>query len=468
MLEVKLLVTAIGAAVGIAVVWLRRRLMPEGARGPDAFTEGLERASRELGITFGARFRRSHTAVGTIGEATVRVELTTGSTGFAAYVPRGSYEDEHLLYLVVSVEGSRIPRALRFAAESDRGEDILTGDPVFDDVVEVHGEPSIVLALMTKELRQKVAVFVGTGGQLEAGRLSHRARALLLQAEIPAALRMMVRLADDLSSSEGGGICERLARNAGSDPIPAARLWNLLQLHDAFARTEEARDVSRAALADSSPWVRLAAARFLGDEGLEVLEALARDRQIPDQAAVEAVALLAARLPMDRAGPLLVDVLKSLAGDARRQAIDELGRLRYEPALTPLIVVLGRADPRTAASAAGALGSLRDDRAEPSLLKSIDSEAHELRLAAAKALGSLGSVRSVQPLLTLLDSRRLDAAGRQCVRDAVASIQSRLLGAEAGQLSIAAGVSESGRLSLAKPRAGAGDLSLAPEDDGTR
>jgi HEAT repeat protein len=125
---------------------------------------------------------------------------------------------------------------------------------------------------------------------------------------------------------------------------------------------------------------------------------------------------------------------------------------------------MGLADPRGAAAAAAALGALGDARAESSLLKSIGSKAHELQLAAARALGRLGTVRSVEPLLTLLDSRRLDAMGRQSVRHAVASIQSRLVGAGAGQISLAQSAAESGRLSLAKPRSGPGDLSRAPED----
>jgi hypothetical protein len=452
------------AAAGTALAWLLIGLGRGGPRSTDAFAEGLERASRELGIRFEPRSRHSYTARGTIADSTIRVSLTSGPKHeFTDYPPR-PLDDETVPYLEVSVAGPRIPRGLRFAAESGRGEDILTGDSVFDELVEVHGEPSLVLALCDKELRQKVAVFVGNGGRLEAEQLNYRTRLQLSQAEIPAALRLTVGMANELSFSDGGGICQRLARNALSDPLPGVRLLNLLQLHDGFPGTGEARDASRAALADSSPWVRLSAARFLGDEGLTVLEDLARDRQIFDQAAVEAVALLAARLPVDRAGPLLVDVLESRAGDAHRQAVEELGRLRYAPALGPLMVVLERADPRNAAVAAAALGSLGDARAESSLLKSLWGEAHEVRFAAARALGGLGSVRSVPPLLTLLDSGRLDAAGRQCVREAVASIQSRLVGAGAGQLSVAANAPESGRLSLAKPRSGAGDLSRVPED----
>jgi HEAT repeat-containing taxis protein len=240
------------------------------------------------------------------------------------------------------------------------------------------------------------------------------------------------------------------------------RLLNLLQLHDAFAGTTEAREASRALLDDGSPWVRLAAARFLQDE-IDVLESLARDRLVPDQAASEAVALLAARLEPERAGPILVDVLKSRTGDTQRQAIEELGRLRHASALGPLVVVMERADPRTAAAAATALGALGDPRAETSLLGFLGRDAAEVRLAAARALGGLGTVRSVAPLLALLESRGLDAAARHAIRGAIASIQSRLVGAGAGQLTVASTESESGRLSLSGSEAGA--LSLADDDD---
>ena len=166
---------------------------------------------------------------------------------------------------------------------------------MFDDVVEVHGEPSVVLALLNKEVRQKVAVFVTNRGSLRQGRLTGRSPLLVAESDVLSCVRMTVHLAEALSSAEGGGICPRLARNAVEDPVPGVRLLNLLQLQEAFAGTGDAREASRAALADPSPWVRLAAARFLHGD-VETLEALARDRQVPDQAASEAVALLAARL----------------------------------------------------------------------------------------------------------------------------------------------------------------------------
>ena len=276
-------------------------------------------------------------------------------------------------------------------------------------------------------------------------------------------VRTTLELAEALASAAGDAVCPRLARHVAEDPLPEVRRLNLLQLHDKFTAARETLTTSRAALSDPSPWVRLAAARFLRAE-VETLEALARDQQAPDQVAAEAVALLAARLAPERAGPLLVEILGSRTGDAQRQAIEELGRLRHAPAYDALVVALDRADPRIAAAAAIALGALGDPRAETSLLAALGHEASELRLAAARALGELGSVASVAPLLALLESRGLDTTARQAIRGAIAAIQSRLVGAGAGQLTVAAAESESGRLSLAGSEAGA--LSLASDSPG--
>ncbi len=326
-------------------------------------------------------------------------------------------------------------------------------------MVEVRGEPTIILALLDREMRQRVSEFVRLGGRLEAGRLACCAPTSFLPGEIVRGLRLGLWLARELSSP-GGGVCERLARNARLDPDPGVRLWNLWQLHEKFPETPEAREASREDLTDPSPWVRLTAARFLKDEGIETLERLAQDRGVPESAAADAVALLAARCPVARVGPLLVAALKAHSGEARVQAVQELGRIRYQPARRPLLVLLGRADPRSAAAAAEALSALGDASAEAALLKAVDSDARELRLAAIRALAVVGSVAAVEPLLAFLGSRRLDAETRQTIHDAVRAIQSRLAGAEAGQLSLAALSPGSGWLSVAAPGAGHGQLSL--------
>ena len=447
MFQAEIVVLAAGVA---AFVWLIDLARKAGRR--DRFRDSLDQASRELGIRFGPSGSFSESATGGVDDFTIHVGPGPRAT---------EVEDpERRRKLLVTAEGPRIPRGVSFAPETGSGNDVLTGDAVFDDLVEAHGEPSVVLSLLQKDIRQKVAVFVQSGGRLANGTLTLNS---LLGSEwgIPAALRMVVALARALSSSEGGGICERLAHNARHDPHLSVRLWNLQLLQDGFAATPQAKEVSRAALSDVGPWVRLSAARFLVDEGREALLALVQEKGVPEQAAAEAVSLLAARLPIESSGPLLIGVLTSHSGDARRQAVEELGRLRHLPALLPLIALLKRSDPGTAAAAATALGRLGEVKAEQGLLEALRGEAHELRLAAARALGRVGSIRSVEPLSVLLE-RRLDSTSRRFIGEAIARIQSRQVGAEAGQLALATGEAQSGRLSLAAPVSGPGDLSLAP------
>ena len=178
------------------------------------------------------------------------------------------------------------------------------------------------------------------------------------------------------------------------------------------------------------------------------------------------MALLAARCPAERAGPLLLPALKTHSGEARLQAVKELGRIRHRQARGPLLVLLEHADPGTGATTAAALARLGEVTAEPALLKAMESDARELRLAAVRALRTVGSAASVEPLLAFLASRRLDAETRQGIHDATSAIQSRLAGAEAGQLSLAATAPGSGWLSVAAPQ-GHGQLSLLPDPKGS-
>jgi hypothetical protein len=417
----------------------------------------LTAASREQNVRFAPHPLGSSSATGTWEDFSVRVGLEQKAAG--------ELQDPYRLHLCVTITGPRIPQGLTFGEERGTGDDVLTGDTVFDDLVEVRGAPSILLALLDREIRQRVSEFVGLGGRLEGGRLVCCTPTTFSPGEVVRSLRLGLWLAREISSPSGG-VCERLARNAKLDPLPGVRLWNLLQLHEQFPDTREARHASREDLKDPSPWLRLAAARFLKDESLEALERLAQDRDVPQSAAAEALALLAARCPAERAGPFLVRALKTHSGEARRQAVEELGRIRYRQARGPLIVLLERADPRTGAAAAAALaalGTLGDVTAETALLKAMESDARELRLAAVRALGTVGSAASVEPLLAFLGRRRLDAETRQAIHNAVGAIQSRIAGADAGQLSLAVPSPGSGWLSVAPRDAGHGDLSLVPD-----
>jgi hypothetical protein len=444
------------ANLAVLSIYLFRRLVGRMSRAQRDWLEaGLKAASEELEVQFAPRPPWSMRAAGEHGSYTVSIELRV-----ELMPPQEGQEiAENVEFLAASVTGGLIPKGMCFTAERDSGDDVLIGDPMFDDVVEARGEPSVVLARLDEGVRKKVRRLVSDGGRLEDGRLVWHAPTRYLKWEIPDALRTLFDLARDLSSTDGGGLYQRLAKNACRDPVSGVRLWNLLALQERFGHSPEAHEASREDLQDPSPWVRLSAARFLREGERATLEGLARDPAVPDQAASEAIALFAARVPADEAGPFLVTVLKTRSGEARRQAIEELGRLGHAAAFGPLVVLLERSDPGTAAAAALSLGRLGGARAEPALLEAVASEARELRLAAARALESVGSAAAVEPLLSLLDAGRLDGESRQALRNAIAAIQSRLAGAEAAQLSLVTGPPEGGRLTLAQPGPGPGDLS---------
>src|SRR5688572_18088672 len=115
------------------------------SRRDSRFDEGVQRVERELGAQFPGRRRgagaRAH---GTIGDATLAI--TADAFGDPAA--------ERYTELIVAMEGPRIPRVMSFAREGGDGQDVLTGDPYFDDTVAIHGEPHVVLALLDKDLRQ--------------------------------------------------------------------------------------------------------------------------------------------------------------------------------------------------------------------------------------------------------------------------------------------------------------------------
>jgi hypothetical protein len=421
-----------------------------------AFNEGLEAARREHGLHVEPRRPSSPDAECRRGDYVIHAEVRL----YKEEADQPAYANLH-----VTLTCPRLPADLRFSRESGRSADVLTGDALFDDAVEMVGSTIELAALLDDRLRFNLRRLVAWDGSLRDRRLFWKTTQGFRAAMVPKLLIELVQLADQLIEAKAGEVPDRLAANAGKDPIPGVRLWNLSLLQQHFPGRPGAKVASRSGLPDPDPWVRLAAARFLPDEGNEVLRSLVADERAPDYASAEAASLLAARLPPTEAGPLLVTAIKGRSGETRRQSIQELGRLKFGPALGPMCVLLEQADARTAAAASEALGAIGDPRAEPYLLDAVRHEAAEVRIAAARALGAVGTVAAVEPLLQDLDTKRLDRDSRHAIREAVSAIQSRLAGAEAGQLSLAATRAEAGRLSLATPHAGPGDVSLAPEPD---
>jgi HEAT repeat protein len=249
----------------------------------------------------------------------------------------------------------------------------------------------------------------------------------------------------------------RLARNVSTDPLPAVRLANLLTLAHECPESPETPEAFRAACRDPDDEVRLRAAVELGEEGWEVLRAIASREDVEDSRAARAVDALGMHLSREQAEAILHRSLRGSRRATAPAAIRALGRIGGPEVVPTLGMLLDEEAEDLAAAAATALGESGEATAEAPLLGALRRDSPDLRVAIAQALGEVGSAAAVAPLRELAAKRPLDRGLGRTSRQAIARIQSRLTGAAPGQLALAD--ADSGRLSLAGEEAH-GRLSL--------
>lgn len=137
------------------------------------------------------------------------------------------------------------------------------------------------------------------------------------------------------------------------------------------------------------------------------------------------------------------------ASNLREQGTDALAKIAERD----------NGDETSCLAAARALAVRGDAVAEPALVAALEKAWPSVREAAAGALGAIGSAAAVPALRAAAENG--DAAVQRAAKQAIAEIQSRLPGADRGQLSLAdAGV---GKLTLTHetPR---GHVSLAERE----
>jgi HEAT repeat protein len=359
---------------------------------------------------------------------------------------RGKYE--HGTRVVVSglghgTSGLSLRReglATAFEKKVIREREIEIGDASFDEQFFVGGQAPVAFAVLGPDARAPLARLlrgqVDAGGgdavsvdaSLAGGRIEVRVKengfSSANRERLPALVERVLEVARPLVI--GSDLAARIAGNLEREPEDGVRLRALGLLAREFPGHPATRERLRAALADRSEEVRLRAATALGDEGRATLLELV-SRAADDACVARAVSALGQHLPAELAEATL---RRSLAAGVRREtAVACLVHLREH----------------------GGSGS------EAVALEALRHGDEAVAEAAARALGRIGSVAAVGPLL--------ETSGRErpgVHRQAIAEIQSRLPGAGAGQLSIAAG--EAGALSLAE--GDPGRLSLADEPEG--
>ncbi|MBI3270176.1 MAG: HEAT repeat domain-containing protein [Planctomycetes bacterium] len=342
------------------------------------------------------------------------------------------------------------------------GNDVQTGHPWFDREILIHGGEGEILAILDETTRRQLLRFVtARGGAVGKGRLVLDIGQVIPSTQLlVSSVQEVLELARRLSLA-GRSVPGLLRRNAVEDSIADFRRRCLQTLLGAYAGSDDAREACRALAAPEAKGVpaelRFLAAKGLGEEGWERMAALAAARDAEEEVRARGVDHLVACVPAGRLPGLLDRLLEVGCPGVETRAVRALGKLGHAPSFQRLVAAGRRAAPATAAAIAEALAAVGGPAAEAPLLEFLKSADVEVQIAAAGSLGRIGSVHAVEPLLACAPAGAWFAQTsrlRQAAQSAVAAIQSRLAGAEAGRLSVAESGGESGSLALA-PEAGA-------------
>jgi HEAT repeat protein len=419
-----------------------------------------------MGATEFKQRRSLHSAAAALGVREIRPwwssRLNVEVDGLQVLVVAGDALNEESLEMHVVGRFARL--SLRLEPPSffndPTAPDIPVGDATFDSAVIVQGSEAAVLGALHAAARGVALRLIGRKVQvLIAGRrLSVICSKSTPTSAIPDLVRGMVALAKALPANES--VPECLAHNALTDPVAGVRLRNLETLVSDFGESTVARECCRAALKDRNPWVRLQAARGLGVDGLDALAELAKRSTLNEAVASEALLDFVTHAPTDAAGQVCLAVLASGRGDTRRRAIEAVGRLRYAPAQDALIRVLEGSEATSSEAAAMALAGLEGEAVESALLTALRHPQPATRVASARALAEGGKVRAVAPLRAVVEARDSSGGLRRAAREAIARIQARLVGAEAGQVALAEVDPQRGSVSLVSGEAEEGRVSL--------
>lgn len=425
----------VAAGGALAALWIARWAYGISPRAEARLRRALNEAARRVGLRNGAGGGAGSVARhGVDPSGRLRIELRQ--------YPNAAALTTQITLSEARPAGSGITATARppGARSAPREGEIELGAEEFDEQVEVRGDALLGHATLDSATRTELAKLL-RGSLLDGNGTATKLRATLEKSvlEVRVAHRTsaneteLVRLAVDLlerlvplahALARPSDLERRLAKRFTEEPEWQARQRLLELLARQFRDSQETHQVLTAALEDPRAEVRLAAAKRSSTTGIPVLLALVADPGTSELCAAGAVLALGEALPA------------AAAEEALHRALDPAQPELAKACLERLVQAEA---PQTEALALQAL------------------ERSQTALAAAEALGQVGTTAAVPALRSAEDRgpREVSRAARQ----AVAEIQSRLEGAEAGQLTLAAGdvgalsltaQDEPGRVSLAE------------------
>ncbi|MBP7583535.1 MAG: HEAT repeat domain-containing protein [Spirochaetes bacterium] len=319
--------------------------------------------------------------------------------------------------------------------KSMEGEDILIGDKSFDDAMHIIGtNPWQIASLFTADIRARVLSLATRDMDIN---LTSTWFEIYLEGDriqaddIVAAVRDAAAVSADLALA--GDTRGRLMSIIHEDPEPGVRASAIHHLTSHLPVDDEISTLLKKTMDDVDLRVRVAAAKGLGRDGMAYLTGLLEKEKDLDDAVV-------------------MDIVRGIGKHRWTEGI---------PALKSLFA--SRTGKGLELEMLEAFRNMGDTSLCGFLLSYLDRRSGEVLRSVVGALGSCGTAEAVEPLMKLSKSP-INIMLNAAVQQAIAGIQSRLGGADAGWLSVTEAAGKEGALSLGS-NPGDGSLSMKRETD---
>lgn len=283
-----------------------------------------------------------------------------------------------------------------------------------------------VEALLAHHSQKRVTDLVRQlGATLHDGKVRWATEGLLWDAaEFVQTVRDVLRTAEHLCLDEAD-IPGRLLLCIRDHQVPEKqRREMLLVLLDRYPGTNEATTAARDAVRHTDPYIRLVAARALGQAGIGTLGLLAREPETGQEIRTEALKDLMTAWPLELGNPQVRKTLRSEEPSVVRTGIHMVRHLNHVPAVRIMLELA--ADPQTPADLLSLIvevvGDMGDENAEPVLLGLLNHDDVVVRRGAAVSLGHIGTPNALESLReqaeeSLVPDARLLALCRTARRD---------------------------------------------------